>query len=202
MTINETLRIHRRVDFRRCDLDRRLESGRREAIRDAARQVGMVFVDDADGEVGRLGRGAGGRGVNSEGETIRDKRQHDRVGADAAQLLDRQPVDVGEVQPQLGEPIAPGRFALLAACGVACSRAFAAWLASDISGLLLPQHDMSGNEVADREERKDERIEPEIRIAEPFGEGADADRLKPGRRKHQADHPSLAGEGGHGHEQT
>ena len=106
--IHEPLRIHPRIDFRRCDLDRRLESGRREAIRDAARQVRTIFVDNADGEVSRLGRGAGGRGVNSEGETIRDKRQHDRVGADAAQFLDRQTVDVCDVQPQPGEPIAPG----------------------------------------------------------------------------------------------
>jgi hypothetical protein len=33
---NETLRIHRRVDFRRCDLHRRLERRRSEAIRNAA----------------------------------------------------------------------------------------------------------------------------------------------------------------------
>ena len=32
----ETLRIHRRVDFRRFELHRRLESGRRETIRNAA----------------------------------------------------------------------------------------------------------------------------------------------------------------------
>ena len=34
--VNEALRIHRRVDFRRCDLHRRLERGRREAVRNAA----------------------------------------------------------------------------------------------------------------------------------------------------------------------
>ncbi len=61
---------------------------------------------------------------------------------------------------------------------------------------------MSGNEEADREDRKDEHIEPEIGIAESFGEGADADRLKPSRWKRQANQPSLASERGHGHEQT
>src|SRR5512145_2078641 len=86
-----------------------------------------------------------------------------------------------------------GRFGLLSACGGACSRAFATWPATDISGLLLLQKDMRRNEEAEREQRKDEPIEPEIRVAEPFCEGADADRLKPGRWKHQADHPSLAG---------
>src|SRR6266481_6849242 len=92
----------------------------------------------------------------------------------------------------------PGRFGLLPACAGACSRAFATWPATDMSGLLLPQKRMRGNEEADREERKDERIEPEIGIAQSFGEGADTDRLKPGRWKHQADQPSLAGEGGDG----
>src|SRR5215475_6780386 len=94
----------------------------------------------------------------------------------------------------------PGRFGLLTAC--ACSRAFAIWPATDMSGLLLAQKRMRRNEEADREERKDERIEPEIGIAQSFGEGADADRLKPGRWKHQADQPSLAGESGHRHQQT
>jgi hypothetical protein len=55
---------------------------------------------------------------------------------------------------------------------------------------------MSGNEVAKREDDKDERIEPEIRIAESFGEGADADRLIPSRWKQQANDPSPAREGG------
>src|SRR6516162_8197245 len=88
-------------------------------------------------------------------------------------------------------PLLQGRFGSAAACGVACSCAFAAGLATDISGLLLAQQYMSGNEVADREDRKDERIEPEIGKAQSFGEGADADRLEPGRRKHQADQLSL-----------
>src|SRR6266446_8611088 len=93
----------------------------------------------------------------------------------------------------------PGRFSLLTACAGACSRAFATWPATDTSDLLLPQKRMRGDEEADREERKDERIEPEIGIAQSFGEGADTDGLKPGGRKHQADQPSLAGEGGDGH---
>src|SRR5262249_9741934 len=59
-----------------------------------------------------------------------------------------------------------------------------------------------GKEVDEREGRKNEPIGPEVGKPESFGEGADADRLEPGRWKHQADKPSLAGEGGHGHQQT
>ena len=66
----------------------------------------MVFIDDGNSQVGRFGRGAGGSGVDRNGEGIGDKQQHDRVGAEAAQFLDRQPVDVGQVQPQLGGSIA------------------------------------------------------------------------------------------------
>src|SRR5262249_62178609 len=61
---------------------------------------------------------------------------------------------------------------------------------------------LRGKEVDEREGRKDERVEPEIGKPESFGEGADADRLEPGRWKHQADKPSLASEGGYGHQQT
>ena len=75
-------------------------------------------------------------------------------------------------------------------------------VATDISGLLLLQHYLRGKEVDECEGRKDEPIGPEIRKPESFGEGADADRLKPGRWKHQADKPSLASEGGHRHQQT
>src|SRR5262249_4509784 len=72
----------------------------------------------------------------------------------------------------------------------------------DISGLLLLQQYLCGKEVDEREGRKDEPIGPEVGKPESFGEGADADRLEPGRWKHQADKPSLASEGGHGHQQT
>src|SRR3974377_1751216 len=102
----------------------------------------------------------------------------------------------------LANRLLPGRFAFVRACGAPCSRESAAWLASDISALLLPQKYMRGSEVNGREARKDERIEPEIGIGQSFGEGADADRLEPGRGKHQADRPSRAGKGGHRHEQT
>ncbi len=64
------------------------------------------------------------------------------------------------------------------------------------------QQDGRGNEEADREGRKDERIEPEIGIGQSFGESAYADRLEPGRWKHQADQPSPAGEGRHRYKQT
>src|SRR5215510_12022184 len=91
-----------------------------------------------------------------------------------------------------------GRFALLTPCEVAPADG----VATDISGLLLLQHYLCGKEVDEREGRKDERVEPEIGKPESFGEGADADRLEPGRWKHQADKPSLASEGGYGHQQT
>ena len=67
----------------------------------------MVFIDDSNRKVGSLGRGASGS-VDRDGEGKGDKHQDDRVGADAAHLLDRQPEDVGQVQPQLGEPITSG----------------------------------------------------------------------------------------------
>src|SRR5258707_15199556 len=91
-----------------------------------------------------------------------------------------------------------GRFAMVTPCECAPADG----VASDISGLLLLQHCLRGKEVDEREGRKDEPIEPEIGKPESFGEGADADRLEPGRWKHQADKPSLAGEGGHGRQQT
>src|SRR5215470_20407375 len=91
-----------------------------------------------------------------------------------------------------------GRFVLVTPCEVAPADG----VATDISALLLLQHCLRGKEVDEREGRKDERIGPEIRKPESFGEGADADRLEPGRRKHQADNPSLASERGHGHQQT
>src|SRR5262245_65915707 len=91
-----------------------------------------------------------------------------------------------------------GRFVLVTPCEVAPADG----VATDISALLLLQHCLRGKEVDEREGRKDERIGPEIRKPESFGEGADADRLEPGRWKHQAHEPSLASKGGHGHQQT
>src|SRR6516225_5041739 len=92
----------------------------------------------------------------------------------------------------------PGRFALVTPCEVAPVDG----VATDISGLLLLQDCLRGKEVGEREGRKDQSIEPEIGKPESFGEGTDADWLEPGRWKHQADKPSLAGEGGHRHQQT
>src|SRR5260370_23015483 len=91
-----------------------------------------------------------------------------------------------------------GRVAVVICCEVVRADG----VATDISGLLLLQHCLRGKEVDEREGRKDESIEPEIGKPESFGEGADADRLEPGRWKHQADKPSLASEGGHVHQQT
>jgi hypothetical protein len=72
----------------------------------------MILVDDCNRKVGCLGRGAGGSSVDRDGEGIDDKRQHDRVGAKAAQLLDHQPENVGKMQPELGEPVTLGRLQL------------------------------------------------------------------------------------------
>src|SRR5262245_2108597 len=98
----------------------------------------------------------------------------------------------------LASRLLPGGFALVTPCEVAPADG----VATDISGLLLLQQYLCGKEVDEREGRKDEPIGPEIRKPESFGEGADADGLEPGRWKHQADKPSLASEGGHGHQQT
>src|SRR6476660_8856423 len=87
-------------------------------------------------------------------------------------------------------------------CGVVCFCTVAVWLAAVISGLLLLQQYLRGNEVDEREAHKDEHIKPQIGETECLVEGPDADRLEPGRRKCQADKPSLAGQGGHGNEQT
>src|SRR5262249_44644018 len=87
-------------------------------------------------------------------------------------------------------------------CEVASSRAPAGRRSTDISGLLLLQRKLRGDEVGQREGRKHERIHPKIGKPQSFGESADADRLKPGRRKHQAYDPPLTGERGHRHQQT
>ena len=106
------MRIHSGVDFGRRDLNRRFEGWRREPVGDAPRQVRMVFIDNSDGEVGRLGRGSGRGGVDRYGERERDQREHDRVGEDASQFLDREPEDISDVAQQFGEPIAAGRVRL------------------------------------------------------------------------------------------
>src|SRR5499427_7456873 len=98
----------------------------------------------------------------------------------------------------LASRLLPGRFALVTPCEVAPVDG----VATDISGLLLLQHCLRGKEVDEREGRKDERIEPEIGKPESFGEGADADRLEPGRWKQQADKPSLTSERGNRHQQS
>src|SRR6476659_4570869 len=80
----------------------------------------------------------------------------------------------------------PRPFALVTACGVVCVPAAAISLAARISPLLFLQQYMSDNDVADGKGCENERIQPEIRIAEHLGEGADADRLEPGPWKRQA----------------
>src|SRR5579862_4872324 len=84
-------------------------------------------------------------------------------------------------------------WAFVNACAGDRFRETAAWPTTGISVLLLPQHYLSGNEIGDHEDRKHEHVEPKIRKAESFGEGADADRLKPGRWKTEADRPSRTG---------
>src|SRR3974377_551711 len=92
----------------------------------------------------------------------------------------------------LANRLLPGRFVRVSACRVVCPWKSAPRLASDISALLFLQKDMRGGEVADREEEKDQHIEPEIRITQSLGEGPDADRLKPARWKKQANQSSRA----------
>src|SRR6516165_7137873 len=90
--------------------------------------------------------------------------------------------------PRRPSPLALGCCGL---CDAACPCTAAAWLAGDISGLLLLQQQLRGNEVDEREAHEDEHVEPQIAKTERLVEGADADRLEPGRGKRQADEPPL-----------
>src|SRR5262245_8778715 len=75
-------------------------------------------------------------------------------------------------------------------------------LAGGMSRLLLAQNELRGDEVDDKEDREHEQVEPELAEAQPLGEGADADRLVPGRRKAQAGQPPGTGKGGYRHQQA
>src|SRR5208283_4928490 len=104
--------------------------------------------------------------------------------------------------PRLANSLTMDRRGVASPCdgGGFCS--VAAWLSAVISGLLLLQHQLRGNEVKQRKTHKDQHIKPQIGKAERLVEGPDADRLEPGRGKCQADKPALTGQGGHGHEET
>ena len=84
-----------------------------------------------------FGRDAGGGGVDGHREGIGDQQQHDRIGAEAAQLLDHQMPDVFEVREQSAGLLGFRR--LRVACSEAtCCSGWAASPSIDISGLLLP----------------------------------------------------------------
>jgi hypothetical protein len=100
--------VHLRIDLRRRDLHRRLEGGRHQPLSDLPRKFGAVLVDDADGEIGGFGDGAGRDRIDRNAEGVDDQNEHGRVGANAAQLLDHQTKDVADVilerqLPRLGQ---------------------------------------------------------------------------------------------------
>ncbi|CAK9134794.1 unnamed protein product, partial [Ilex paraguariensis] len=89
-------RVHARVHLRAVDHGRRRELRRIEGARDALRQRRAVLVHDGDGRVVQaLGHGRGRR-VDGDREHIGDEHQQHGVAPQAPQLLDAQPVDVGE----------------------------------------------------------------------------------------------------------
>src|SRR5208283_4756383 len=55
------------------------------------------------------------------------------------------------------------------------------------SGLLFPENERRHSDEEDGKDRERHVVEPELGEPEPLGEGADADLLKPGRRKAEAD---------------
>jgi hypothetical protein len=73
----------------------------------------MIFVNDPDGEIGHLGRGACRDCVDGEAKSIDDKSQHDGVGKDASNLLDHQPIDIDGVPTEAAELL---RLRLLQRC--------------------------------------------------------------------------------------
>ena len=89
--------VHRRTDFRRWNLDRRLEPRRKDCLPDQPRKLGTVLVDNRGGDMIDLRLGPGRDGVNGVAERIDRQRQQDRVGADAVQLLQAQREDVEQL---------------------------------------------------------------------------------------------------------
>ena len=87
-------RVHRRTDFRRRDLDRRLEPRRKNCLPDQPGKLGAVLVDNGGRNMIDFRLGPGRDGVNGVAERIDGQRQQDRVGADAVQLLQAQREDV------------------------------------------------------------------------------------------------------------
>src|SRR6516165_4342931 len=94
--------------------------------------------------------------------------------------------------PRMANRLALGRWGVAFACNAGAFCAVAAWPAAVISGLLLLQYQLRSNEIEQRKGRKDEHIGPQVGKSERLVERPDADRLEPGRRKCQADKPTLA----------
>ena len=97
--------VHRRTDFRRRDLDRRFEPGRKDGLPDQPGKLGMILVDDGGGDMIDFGLGPGRHGVNGVAEGINRQRQQDRVGADAVQLLQAEREDVEQLPEHFRPPV-------------------------------------------------------------------------------------------------
>src|SRR6516162_8533522 len=74
--------------------------------------------------------------------------------------------------------------------------------AADMSGLLLAQNELRGDEVDNEKSREHQYVGPKLLEAERLGEGADADRLVPRRGKAQAQRSSATGQRRDRHQQS
>ncbi len=105
---HEAARVHNGIDLVGGQLDRRLELRLEDCAGDPAREFGIVFVDDADRYILHLGFCAGRLRVNRKGERIDNHDQQDRVGAQAVQLLDAEPENIGKPQGHITPPACAG----------------------------------------------------------------------------------------------
>ena len=86
--------VHQRNDVAFGDHLRRLEQRRQERMRDPARELGVVLVDDGDRGVVQFLRIAPRLHDHGQREGIDDQPQQHVVVQEAAQFLDAEPIDV------------------------------------------------------------------------------------------------------------
>src|SRR5262249_57578904 len=70
------------------------------------------------------------------------------------------------------------------------------------AGGLVAEDELRGDEVDNKKPRKHYQVGPKVVETKPFREGADTDRLVPGRGKAKAKQTPAARKGGHGYQQT
>jgi hypothetical protein len=89
-----TLAVHQRYDVALCDRLRRLEQRWQERMRDSARELGMILIDDTDRSIMQLLQIAPRRQDHGPGERIDHQTQKHVIVQEAAQFLDPEPIDV------------------------------------------------------------------------------------------------------------